>query len=231
MAGNPALADARSLAYTAKLNAETERIKAETLTAEAAARVQILYAENKEREVREALAIDRYHHLFRLDDDIDALSVGRCIDQLTIWRRLEPGCPIEIQLTSPGGSIIEGLALFDFLRELSRAGHTITTSAYGFAASMAGILLQAGDIRVMARESWLMIHEPKAGVIGSLGQMNDRIEWMKRINERVIDIFYDRSRDGAKKLTRKAIADRYNRKDWWISAPEALELGFIDEVR
>lgn len=233
-----ALAEERQRAYIAKVQAETEKAKQESWiafqkgrTEAALARMNEVYAQNKERELAEYLATDRFNFLFRLDDDIDDSSVSRCIDTLTQWHRLNPGCDIEVRLTSPGGSIIEGLALYDYLRELSRSGHKIITSAYGFAASMAGILLQAGDTRVMARESWLMIHEPRLGAIGTMGQINDRMEWIKRVNDRVIDIFFERSRKGEKKLKRDEIKARYDRKDWWVSAPEALEYGFIDEVR
>ena len=218
--------------------AETERLKAETRKAESDARVaemaeivQGIYTREKQRLEKEALAIDKYHYLFRFDDEVDDSSVSRCIDTLTVWHRTNPTAEFEIRLTSPGGSIIDGLALFDYLRELSRAGHKITTSAYGFAASMAGILLQAGDVRAMARESWLMIHEPRLGAVGTMGQVADRMKWIERVNERVIDIFFERSRNGEKPLSRDEIKDKYNRKDWWIPAPDALEYGFIDEIR
>ena len=45
--------------------------------------------------------------------------------------------------------VIAGLALYDFIQTLRRKGHKVTTVSYGMAASMAGILLQAGDVRVM----------------------------------------------------------------------------------
>ena len=54
---------------------------------------------------------------------------------------------------------------------------------------MAGILLQAGDIRIMGAESWLMIHEISFGASGKIGEIEDTVEWVKKIQERVVKIF------------------------------------------
>jgi ATP-dependent Clp protease protease subunit len=145
---------------------------------------------------------------------------------LTEWSRKEPGCPIEIRFNSPGGSVIDGMAFWDFLMSLKRDGHHLTTVAIGYAASMAGILLQAGDTRVMYAESWLMIHEVSFGARGKIGDIEDTVEWVKKIQARVIDIFAERSR-----LSKAQIKRNWARKDWWLDARESLRDGFIDEIR
>ncbi len=91
---------------------------------------------------------------------------------------------------------------------------------------MAGILLQAGDVRTMGRESWLLIHQAAFSALGSTYEIEDRVEWVKRIQDRILDIFADRS-----KLTKAQIRRRWHRKDWWIDSDEALKLGLVDELR
>lgn len=91
---------------------------------------------------------------------------------------------------------------------------------------MAGILLQAGDIRVMGRESWLMLHEAAFGAQGKVGEVEDTVEWVKKIQERILNIFAQHS-----SLSRAQIKRRWTRKDWWIDSDEALRLGFVDEIR
>ena len=94
------------------------------------------------------------------------------------------------------------------------------------AASMAGILLQAGDTRWIGQQAWLMIHRAAFGAYGKTFEIEDEVKFVKRIEERILDIFTSRS-----KLTRNRIKRNWERKDWWISAEEALELGLIDDVR
>jgi len=72
------------------------------------------------------------------------------------------------------------MALYDYVRGLRRQGHHVTTSSLGYAASMAGILLQVGDKRIMGAESWLLIHEGSFGAVGSVGQVEDTVEWSRR---------------------------------------------------
>jgi ATP-dependent Clp protease protease subunit len=146
--------------------------------------------------------------------------------KLTQWSRLDPKCDIEIIFSSPGGSIIDGFELFDFIQDLRNNGHTITTGSLGMAASMAGILLQAGDIRWVGGQAWIMIHRAAFGAFGKTYEVEDEVEFVKRIEERILDIFTSRSG-----LTKLKIKKNWDRKDWWISADEAVELGLVDEVR
>jgi ATP-dependent protease ClpP protease subunit len=91
---------------------------------------------------------------------------------------------------------------------------------------MAGILLQAGDVRIMGKESWLLIHQVSFGASGSFGEVEDTTKWVDRIQDRVLDIFASRS-----KMSKAQIKRKWNRTDWWISSDEALKLGFVDETR
>lgn len=209
-----------------KLNAEAQKLKAESREARAKAAKAVLDAVKAQETRKAELASDLRHHIYRFTKDVNEESVKKCIHQLAEWRRLEPGCDIEIVFFSPGGSIFDGMALFDYIQETRRAGHYVTTSALGMAASMAGILLQAGDERVMARESWLLIHEASFAAMGKFGEVEDRVELVKRVQERILDIFASRSN-----LDKETLRERWLRRDWWLSSDEALEYGLVDSVR
>jgi ATP-dependent protease ClpP protease subunit len=94
------------------------------------------------------------------------------------------------------------------------------------AASMAGILLQAGDVRWVGGQAWIMIHRAAFGAFGKTYEVEDEVEFVKRIEERCLDIFVSRS-----KLTKQKIKKNWDRKDWWINPDEAKELALVDEVR
>jgi ATP-dependent Clp endopeptidase proteolytic subunit ClpP len=238
---------AQTKAETAKAEAETRKAAAEAAKtehqanqakAEAAAaglalkKIGIAWDRDKEKRDRE-LAENNYHHIYNFEGPVGDSSVQSCIEELTYWNRSAPDCDIEIIFFSPGGGVIEGMMLFDFIQQLRTAGHNITTTCMGYAASMAGILLQAGDKRVMGRESYILIHEISAGASGKIGEIEDKVEFMKKIQNRVLEIFAARCKgsDAAKPLTKAAIARKWRRKDWWLDSTEALKHGLIDEIR
>jgi ATP-dependent Clp protease protease subunit len=233
-------------AKTAVLRAEAAKLEAEALTAKlgaerAAVEIQKLAAEtraaactadqaaiNLERERRkevEMMADNKYHHVYHFTNQVNGGSVQACMERLAYWSRTEPGCAIELIFTSPGGSVIDGMALFDFIQQLRRAGHFITTRALGWAASMAGILLQAGDKRVMAKESYVLIHEISTGAVGKIGEIEDEVKFVKKIQGRILDIFAARAN-----VKREYFAKHWKRQDWWLDSDEALKIGIIDEV-
>ena len=239
---------------------ELEKVRAETIKAGAEARKALAEAEKIEAEAAfEHLKLDRekekranelvddeQFHVYRFTSSVDASSSRACMAVLARWSRLsqaginfwnedsegdEPSpCAMEIIFTSPGGDVLNGMALFDFIQEIKRKGHVVTTKALGYAASMAGILLQAGNERVMSRESWLLIHRGSASVTGDMAKIDDYTEWFRRIDDRILDIFYERSRGAPKSLSRKALSKKFERKDWWLSSEEALEHGFCDRL-
>ena len=209
-----------------KLRAEAERQRAEARGAALLAEQTALELRREQRKEQEELTRDKYHKVYVFNGAVTNNSVAACMTQLNEWSRLEPGCDMEIIFDSPGGEVIPGMALFDFLRGLRARGHFITTVALGYAASMAGLLLQAGTQRVMGREAYVLIHEVSTGAIGKIGEIEDEVKFVKKIQKRVLDIFAERSKKG-----REYFARRWRRKDWWLDSEECLKIGFVDEVR
>jgi len=214
--------EAEAKMFLAQARKESALAKQETDKAAIGAFDRDRAEERREKE----LATDEKHHLYRFVGSVGESSVRTCINQLEQWHRLDRGCEIEIEFFSPGGEVISGMALFDRILQLRRQGHHVATTAAGYAASMGGILLQAGDHRAMHRESYLLLHEISAFARGKLPEMEDEIEFMKMIEKRVLRIFSERS-----KLSAASIKTRWRRKDWWLDSDEALKFGFVDEVR
>ena len=200
-----------------------ERDKIETKKA------QRLYAEEQ--------ASNKYFHIYNFMDEVSEKSVVACMNALTVWDRLDDKCDIEIIFSSPGGSVVDGMVLFDFIKQLRRRGHKVTTGALGYAASMAGILLQAGEHRWVGKESYILIHQVSFGAHGKFGEVEDEVKWVKKMQERILDIFAERctyagKHGTAKKpFTREQLAANWDRKDWWLDSDEALAGGVVDEIR
>lgn len=222
-----ALSQVRLNEAQARLDAANARkAEAEAERAEMLAAVGRLELADAEEADRRSHAADDYHHTYRFNDAVTATSVRNCLSKLSVWDRIDPGCDIEIIFNSPGGSVIDGFALWDTLIALRTAGHRLTTVCRGMAASMAGILLQAGDVRVMGAESVLLVHEISFGAGGKIGEVEDEVAFAKMLTRRVLHIFADRTRLSAAQIDR-----RWKRKDWWLDSDEALRLGFCDEIR
>ena len=224
---------AKLQAEAAKALAEAASFNADAAVAEAAARSAVVRAAQDELKLSlvqegeaKRKAADLEHRIYRFSSNVNSASVGACMEQLTEWHRLYPGEPIEVIFNSGGGSVIDGFELFDFLVDLGHKGHDVTTGCTGMAASMAGILVQAGTKRWMSKESWYMIHRAAFGAMGKTFDIEDTVEWIKRIEARILEIFVGRSNIPLSTLKKK-----WERKDWWIDSDEALKLGLVDEIR
>lgn len=226
------------MAEARKFEAEARRLNAEAELFEAQAGIARINFESAKVNDEAQRAQDVFYQSFFFEDEVNAKSVGQCMDRLLLWHRTKPECNIDIVFTSPGGSVIHGFALYDFLGQLRRQGHHITTSTLGMAASMAATLLQAGDVRVMSEESWLLLHQGGLSVEGMAGQVEDALHWNQRMRDRIANVFVTRAAEAAKTnsqvtnpLSLEELTKNWNRADWWVDAREALKLGLIDEIR
>lgn len=220
------------LAEADQARMEAEHARTMALGAAITAERENLNLHSERRKEEQYRAGDYESRVYHFTKEVDDESVARAINTLSTWSRLDPGCGMTIFINSPGGGVAHGMYLYDHIRDLSRAGHHITTVARGVAASMAGILVQSGDTRKMGREAWLLIHEASSLVWGSTGEIKDRAEWLKKLSDRIAGIFYDRSKktDAPKKLSRETIAKKMERRDWWLDSGDALAYGLVDEV-
>ena len=205
------LSEQRTWAEIRKIQLETER-----------ARLELSALRRRERDAQADAA---EAHVYTFYAPVEAESVAACLAELGQWSRREPGSPITVIFNSPGGSVLDGLALFDYLRRLRATGHHVTTVALGRAASMGAVLLQAGDQRVMGANAFLLVHEVSHASAGKVSEMEDGVEFTRKLQKRLQAILAERST-----LTGVQISRRWVRKEWWLDAEEAVALGFADAV-
>lgn len=214
--------------YTAQAEGERVEVGIVSLRAESIG----IEMERERYRRRVELAQNEHNRTYHWGTQVDGKSMEACMNTLRSWMRMDAAAgkgpqPIELVFFSPGGSAAYGIAMWDYIQQVRAAGHYVTTRALGMAASMAGILLQAGDHRVMGRESWLLLHEMEVGMEGTWGQVLDRQKWLETIQDRIWEIYVDRS---GGKITKARLQKLVVRQDAWIDAPTALKYGFIDEM-
>jgi ATP-dependent Clp endopeptidase proteolytic subunit ClpP len=202
-------------AEISKLLADTNKLLAEAETARYEALVNKIAYETSASRLR----------TYAFNDTVTGSTVAHCVRNLMGWIQADPTTPLEIVFNSPGGAVIDGLELYDRILAWRAAGTRIDTVIMGNAASMAGVLAQAGETRRMGPNAYLMIHEVSAGMVGKASFMQDQTDFVKRLQEQMMSILASRA-----KLPLEEIKERSLRKDWWMNAEEALEHGFVDEI-
>jgi ATP-dependent Clp protease protease subunit len=134
-----------------------------------------------------------------------------------------PGQPITIYVNSPGGSVISGMAMFDVMR-----GSTcpIFTIGNGMQASMGSIMLAAGDERRMTENSTLMIHQIMSGNRGGTqaSDLEISLGYTTRLHESLKNVYVEFTG------LNHAFWDIVMERDTYLTAQQALKMGFIQEI-
>lgn len=220
------LADAK-LARKMK-KAEIRRQEAEAVTAEQIAMLRGFERNRQERAEQALSNSDAANYTYHFNTYVDDDSCYALVETLNQWHRDDPDSEWNILIDSGGGEIRAGSVLYDELVNHSLRGggtHHIRATVRGMAASMATVLLQAADERVMGAHAQFMLHELSLWIGTSRGDLIDGMERQKLLTNMLHDTLVARSN-----LTRKKFDKLVHRRDWWLTAEEALKHGFIDRI-
>ena len=154
-----------------------------------------------------------------IDDQIANLVVA----QLIHLESDDPDKDIAIYINSPGGSIYAGLAIYDTMQFIKP---DIQTICVGIAMSMGSLLLTGGakGKRFSLPNSRLLIHQPSAGFEGQSSDIEIHAREIIDIRKRLDQIIANHTEQSLEKVTRDT------ERDYFMSAPEAVEYGIIDRV-
>ena len=135
----------------------------------------------------------------------------------------DPEKDIYMYINSPGGSVYDGLGIFDTMQHVKPDIHTVCV---GLAASMGAFLLAAGTKgkRSSLRHSRIMIHQPLGGARGQASDIRIQADEILFLKERLNTELSERT--GKDYDTIKEDTDR----DFYMSPSEAVEYGLIDMV-
>jgi len=158
-----------------------------------------------------------------LGTEISDYTANTIQAQLLYLDSVDSSKEISIYLNSPGGSVTAGLGIYDTMQFVSSPIATICT---GMAASMAAVLLVAGQEgkRSALPHSRVMIHQPLGGVQGQASDIEITAREIQKMKKELYTIISDHSHTPFDKVW--ADSDR----DYWMTAQEAKEYGMIDQV-
>ncbi len=143
--------------------------------------------------------------------------------QLLFLESTDASRDILMYINSPGGSVIDGLGIYDTMQYVSPDVGTICT---GLAASMGAVLLAAGTKgkRTALPHSRVMIHQPLGGMQGQVSDMEISYRLIKEMQKDLYEILSKHTGQTYKRIEKDC--DRDN----WMRAEEAKEYGLVDEV-
>ena len=143
--------------------------------------------------------------------------------QMLYLDSVDPEKDISLYINSPGGSVYAGLGIYVTMQYISSDVSTICT---GMAASMAAVLLVAGEKgkRYALPHSRVMIHQPMGGIQGQASDIEITAREILRLKEELYKIISSHSGQPFEKV--EADSDR----DYWMIAAEAKEYGMIDNI-
>ncbi|MCC7531860.1 MAG: ATP-dependent Clp protease proteolytic subunit [Candidatus Melainabacteria bacterium] len=166
--------------------------------------------------------------------NIDAKSAREFAIELYNWSEKNRDKPLRINLHSTGGNIADAELLYESFMHLRSLGHFLTIVIHGRAASCAGWLVQAADLRVIGRLSEFLIHEVSSACDGGLTKFREELKRMEHLQKKTIGILCDRSQKTPGvviPLTPKIVARKLRGgKDWWLTAQEAHDYGLVDRI-
>lgn len=139
------------------------------------------------------------------------------------------GEPVQINISSPGGEVTEGLAMFDMLTAYTGEVETV---GFGLVASIASVVLLAGKRVKMTPNSFLMIHNPWAMAVGTSTEMSQTAELLDKMGEQLTNIYVSRLESSGKASGNTRLrVQRMMDAETWLTAQEAFDMGFIDEIQ
>lgn len=174
----------------------------------------------REVDVFSRLMMDRIIFLGTPIDDYIAAIIQA---QLLFLESSDARSDVQIYIHSPGGEVYSGMGIYDTMQYVNMDVATICT---GMAASMAAVLLCAGEKgkRTALKHARVMIHQPLGGIGGKASEIEISVNEIRKIKEELYQIISEHSGKSIEQVSKDS--DR----DYWMRAQEAKEYGMIDEV-
>jgi ATP-dependent Clp protease, protease subunit len=158
-----------------------------------------------------------------LGQQVDSEISNRIAAQMLLLSAEDAEADISLYINSPGGSVPDGMAIFDTMQFIPC---DVATYGMGMAASMGQFLLSAGTPgkRYALPHCQILMHQPSAGVGGTESDITIQAQLFKRHKREMAELIAEHTGQTVERIMTDFDRDR------WFSAQEALEYGFVDYV-
>ncbi len=173
-------------------------------------------------------AYDIYSRLLKeriifLGDEVNSHTAGLVVAQILFLEAEDPDKDIHFYIDSPGGSVTDGMAIYDTMQYVKC---DVSTICIGMAASMGAFLLAGGakGKRMILPNAEVMIHQPSGGTQGQATEIQIAAEHILRTKKKLNEILAQNTGQTVEKVAEDT------ERDNWLSAEEALEYGVVDRI-
>ena len=158
-----------------------------------------------------------------LSEEVNSTTASLIVAQMLYLEAQDPDKDIQFYINSPGGSVTDGMAIYDTMQFIKC---DVSTICVGMAASMGAFLLSSGTKgkRLALPNAEIMIHQPSGGTQGQATDMQFLVERMLKIKQRLSEILA--ANTGTPLETIKVDTERDN----FMTAEEAQAYGLVDKV-
>ena len=158
-----------------------------------------------------------------LGTEIDSETSNIVQAQMLYLDSVDSKKDISLYINSPGGSVYDGLGIYDTMQYISSDVSTICT---GMAASMAAVLLVSGEHgkRFALNHSRVMIHQPMGGAHGQASDIEITAKEIQKLKTELYTIISEHSGKSFEQV------EKDSDRDYWMTSGEAVEYGMIDKI-
>ena len=158
-----------------------------------------------------------------LSEEVNSTTASLVVAQLLYLEAQDPDKDIQFYINSPGGSVTDGMAIYDTMQYIKC---DVSTICIGMAASMGAFLLSSGakGKRLALPNAEIMIHQPSAGTKGQITDMAIHLKRLEVVKSRMNRILSENTGKPVETVTADCERDNF------MTAQEALEYGLIDKV-
>ena len=158
-----------------------------------------------------------------LSEEVNAVTASLITAQLLFLEAEDPDKDIQFYINSPGGSVTDGMMIYDTMQHIKPDVQTI---CMGMAASMGAVLLTAGTKgkRFILLNAEVMIHQPLGGAQGQATDILIAADHIKRTKQKLNKILADASGQSLETIEKDV------ERDNWMTAEEALKYGLVDHI-
>ncbi|WP_345991827.1 ATP-dependent Clp protease proteolytic subunit [Sulfurimonas sp. HSL-1716] len=175
---------------------------------------------------------ERYFDLFSkllndrviiITEQVDDQMMGIIVSQLLYLEAEDSSEPIHMYISSPGGSVMAGLAILDTMQLICAP---VYTYAMGMVASMAAVLFTCGEKghRYMLPNAQIMIHQPLGGASGQASDIEIQAKHIMNLKKRLYKIISKATEKHVKTIEKQSDRDNY------FEAEEAIAFGLADTI-
>ncbi|BFK86972.1 ATP-dependent Clp endopeptidase proteolytic subunit ClpP [Pseudoflavonifractor sp. DSM 107456] len=158
-----------------------------------------------------------------LGEEVNATTASLVVAQMLYLEAQDPDKDIQFYINSPGGSVTDGMAIYDTMQYVKC---DVSTICIGMAASMGAFLLSSGakGKRFALPNAEIMIHQPLGGAKGQASDIKIHADWILKTRDKLNQILARNTGKSVEEIARDTERDNF------MSADEALAYGLVDKV-